>query len=111
MYRFDGPLFFANADRFAARVRDLIVQAPHPVKWFLFDLVSMGDIDYTGGLMFVAQLKRLHQDGVIVAVTEIEGVRDILDRLGVMHCLAPDRVFDSVQDGLDAYRREIAGVR
>ena len=49
VYRFQAPLFFANADYFSARLQRLIESAPHPVQWLVLDVVSMSDIDYTGG--------------------------------------------------------------
>ena len=54
VYRFEAPLFFANADYFSMRLKKLIESAPHPVTWLVLDLVSMSDIDYTGGLALAA---------------------------------------------------------
>lgn len=47
VYRFEAPLFFANADYFAARVRQVVTSAPHSVRWLVLDLVSTDDVDYT----------------------------------------------------------------
>jgi MFS superfamily sulfate permease-like transporter len=110
VYRFEAPLFFANADYFAARVQNLVRRAPHPVRWFVFDLVSTDDIDFTGGLMLVANIQQLQQQGVVVALADGEDLREHLDRLGALHHLAPDHLFDSVPRALDAYRASVATV-
>jgi high affinity sulfate transporter 1 len=105
VYRFAAPLFFANADYFAARVQDLVRRAPHPVRWFVFDLVSTDDIDFTGGLTLVARIKQLRQQGVVVAITDSEDVREELERIGALLHVAPEHLFESVVIALDAYRK------
>jgi high affinity sulfate transporter 1 len=104
IYRFEAPLFFANADYFAARVQDLVRRAPHAVRWFVFDLVSTDDIDFTGGLALVAKIQQLQQQGIIVALADGEDVREDLDRIGALHHVAPDHLFESVQDAVEVYR-------
>lgn len=37
VYRFEAPLFFANAERFRDEVRRLVAAAEPPVEWFVFD--------------------------------------------------------------------------
>jgi MFS superfamily sulfate permease-like transporter len=104
IYRLEAPLFFANADYFAARVQDLVAHAPHPVRWFIFDLVSTDDIDFTGGLTFVAKIEQLQQQGVVVALVEAMDVSEDLERIGAMRHVTPDHIFESVQSALAAYR-------
>jgi len=103
VYRFDAPLFFANADRFAARVQALAVHAPHPVRWFVFDFASVDEIDYTAGRALAATIRQLQARGVVVALAEIDDVRDEFERLGLINEVAPDRVFGSVLLAIDAY--------
>jgi high affinity sulfate transporter 1 len=104
VYRFAAPLFFANADYFAARVQELVRHAPHPVRWFVFDLVSTDGIDFTGGLTLAAKIQQLQQAGVVVALADSEEVGDDLERIGALRHIAPDHLFDSVPHALDAYR-------
>jgi high affinity sulfate transporter 1 len=105
VYRFHAPLFFANADYFAERVQDLVRRAPHPVEWFVFDLVSTDDIDFTGGLTLVARIQQLRQQGVVVALADGEDVREELERIGALLHVAPEHLFESVLSALDAYRK------
>jgi sulfate permease, SulP family len=45
VYRFGSDLFYANANRFADRVRALVEHAPTPVRWFIVDAGPIADID------------------------------------------------------------------
>ena len=103
VYRFEAPLFFANADYFTARLHRLIEQAPHPVRWLVLDLVSMDDIDYTGGLTLAATLQTLRRQGLTIALAQTEDVADELERFGIVTCVGATRVFDSVSAAMAAF--------
>ena len=48
LYRFDAPLFFANADVFRERVRDRIAErAETPVRWVIVAAEPITDVDTT----------------------------------------------------------------
>lgn len=104
VYRFEAPLFFANADHFTARVQDLVLRAPHPPQWFVFDLVSMDDIDYTGGLALITKIKQLRAEGIVVGLANIDDVATDLMRIGVMHHVAAGHVFEAVSSAVEAFR-------
>ena len=106
VYRFEAPLFFANADYFAARLHRLVEQAPHPVRWLVLDLVSMDDIDYTGGLTLAASLKTLRGQGLTMVLAQTEDVADELARFGIATFIGADRVFDSVSAAVNAFHQE-----
>jgi MFS superfamily sulfate permease-like transporter len=108
VYRFEAPLFFANADYFAGRVQDLVRRAPHAVRWFVFDLVSTDEIDFTGGLTLVSKIQQLRQQGVVVAIADGEDVRDDLERIGALQHVAPHHLFDSAASAVEAYRESYA---
>jgi SulP family sulfate permease len=102
VYRFEAPLFFANADYFAARVRRAIAHAPNPVRWLVLDLVSVSDIDYTGGLTLAATIRQLRQQGITVALVAAEDVAPQLAHLDLGPGLPS---FASIDEALEAYRR------
>jgi MFS superfamily sulfate permease-like transporter len=45
LYRFDAPLFFANAGYFRRRVRRLVTEATHPVHWVVVAAEPITDVD------------------------------------------------------------------
>lgn len=105
VYRFEAPLFFANADYFDERVRRVVDGAPGPVRWLVLDLVSMDDIDYTGGLVLQSRIADFQRRGIVVALASADGVREPLERLDLIEGIGRDRIFDTVQDAVDAFER------
>jgi MFS superfamily sulfate permease-like transporter len=109
MYRFEAPLFFANADYFAARVRAVVQSAPHLVQWIVLDLTSIDDVDYTGGLTLATTITHLQKQGITVAVTGEKNVSPDLARLGILDRVGREHMFDSAQDAVAAYRNKDGG--
>ena len=105
VYRFQAPLFFANADYFSARLQNLIEAAPHPIQWLVLDLVSMNDIDYTAGLTLAKAVERLQTQGVTVALAQAADVHKPLHRLGIAERVGDAFVFETVRDAEAAFHR------
>ena len=51
LYRFDAPLFFANADVFRDRLRTRIGEADDPVRWVIISAEPITDVDTTAAAM------------------------------------------------------------
>lgn len=47
VYRFDAPLFFANAARFRERIEEVIERNPGLEEWIVLDFEGIGDVDAT----------------------------------------------------------------
>ena len=45
MYRFSGPLFFANCGRFRSRAEELVETSPFPLHSFILDASAIFDVD------------------------------------------------------------------
>lgn len=103
IYRFDAPLFFANSDYFVSQVLRLVEGAPHAVRWFIFDFVSLSDIDYSGALAFEQVLSKLQRDDIIVAIARPEDVLPELEKMGIVEKVSA-RVFNSVGEAVTALR-------
>ena len=59
-YRFDAPLYFANASHFRDRVRELVAAAAPPPSLFVLDASGIDDVDFTGGRMLLQVVHELH---------------------------------------------------
>jgi MFS superfamily sulfate permease-like transporter len=101
-YRFDGTLFFANADHFRQRVLTLVAAAPDPVNWVVLDLSPVGDIDYTAGQVLLALLRDLRTRSVSVHLAHVEDIRDLLQRYGVVDLVGGNHVHHGVRDAVAA---------
>ncbi len=106
IYRFEAPLFFANADYFAARLQTLIERAPHPVKFLVIDMASMSDVDYTGGLMLLSTLTHWQKQGVAITCAQADDVRGSLDSLGITALVGSGNIFDSVQNAVNSFPKQ-----
>ncbi len=73
MYRFDAPLYFANANFFRTRVLRLIETADEPVQWFLWDAETVTTIDSTAGKMLDRLFQDLQAKQVVFAVARMKG--------------------------------------
>jgi high affinity sulfate transporter 1 len=80
LYRWDAPLFFANADQFRARIVEL-VDAAEGVKWVVVAAEPITDVDTTAAEMIEELDAELQKRGVNLAFAELKDpVRDRLVR-------------------------------
>ena len=104
LYRFDAPLFFANAGYFRRRVRRLVGEATTPVRWVVVAAEPITDIDTTAADTLRDLLEELRQEGVTLAFAELKGpVKDRLRRYGLFDAVGPDRFFPTVGTAVDGY--------
>ena len=97
LYRFDAPLFFANADVFRDRVRERIDAAEAPVRWVIVAAEPITDVDTTAAAVLDALEAELADRGITLAFAELKDpVRERLRRYGALDAGArrahlPDR--------------------
>ncbi|MBV9356979.1 MAG: sodium-independent anion transporter, partial [Chloroflexi bacterium] len=76
---------------------------------FVFDLASVGDIDYTAGQSLPSILGRLKRSGITVALAQADAVQDQLRRYGILEQLGAGCIFDSVQAAVEACGQQRGG--
>jgi len=104
LYRFDGPLFFANADVFRDDVTVAVAAAEPPARWVVLDMEGIADTDSTATQMVVELLGDLAGRGVTVAFARLKSpVAAYLDRAGIGAAADPGRVFLEVDDAVAAF--------
>lgn len=100
VYRFDAPLFYANAERFRSRVRRLARR--RDASWVVIDAASMPDIDASAARMLSELEQELHEQGVtLVFADPVGAVRDLFERAGLTAQLGDGRIFDTIQAAVD----------
>jgi SulP family sulfate permease len=105
IYRFDGPLFFANADVFRDDVVEAVAAADPPARWVVLDMEGIADADSTATQMLVELLGDLAGRDVTVAFARLKSpVAAYLDRAGIGTAEVPGRVFLEVDDAVAAFR-------
>jgi MFS superfamily sulfate permease-like transporter len=102
VYRFDAPLFYANAERFQERVRELVEATP-AVRWLVLDFSVIADVDATAARMLSQLVDEMRGRGVEVMLVDLlSGVEDLLRRAGVLERLGEGCVFDTAEEAIAA---------
>jgi high affinity sulfate transporter 1 len=84
LYRWDAPLFFANADTFRGRIIDVVDTAKVPVKWVVVAAEPITDVDTTAAEMIEELDAELMKRGAELAFAELKDpVKDRLQRYGL----------------------------
>jgi high affinity sulfate transporter 1 len=97
IFRPNGVLFFANANRIHNRVRELVKQAGHSLRGVLINLEASPDMDVTSLEMLVQLQKELRASGINLYLARVaDPVRDLLERSGFLRELGKDRIFSGV---------------
>ena len=109
IYRFDAPLFFANAARFRDDIVGAVEHADPPITDVLFDGEAMYDIDSTGAQTLLELLDALDDLEIGFSMARIRTeLRDEFLAAGVDERLAGDGIYLEVDDGVEAYLRRTA---
>ena len=102
LYRFDAPIFFANAGMFRERVSALARSGG--VRWVVVAAEPVTDIDVTGGELLGALKEELETAGVELAFAELKDpVRERLRRYGVEEVIGAERIFPTIGVAVAAY--------
>jgi SulP family sulfate permease len=107
VYRYGADLFYANADRFADEVRELVAKAPNPVRWFLVDAEAVADIDLSAAQTVRRLLEDLSSKGVRVFFGRVNPyLLSDLRRHRIAAALGAGRIFPNLHEALDAIRAD-----
>ncbi|NOJ98338.1 sulfate permease [Corallococcus coralloides] len=104
VYRFDAPLFFANARFLREQVRRLVADSRQPVRWFVLDASSVFDLDITAAESLEKVRQELTDEGLVFAVAQARApMRRMLKRSGLAARIGEDRLFPTVGAAVRAY--------
>ena len=105
LFRFDAPLFFANADAFRERVRRL-AREPGTV-WIVVAAEPITDVDATAGEMLGALNAELDAMGIEIAFAELKDpVRDRLVSYGIDDAIGRQWFWPTLGAAVSAYLRQ-----
>ncbi|WP_183099564.1 STAS domain-containing protein, partial [Nocardioides pelophilus] len=105
VYRYDSPLFFANAENFRARALDSVARSEVPVKWFVINAEAIIEIDVTA-LDALEQLRaELTERGVVVALARMkQDLAAQLEPTGFLDRIGRDRLYPTLPTAVAAFR-------
>ena len=77
VYRYDAPLFFANAENFRERALAAVDDSPVPVEWFVLNAEANVEVDLTA-LDALDQLRSRLARGIVFAMARVK--QDLRER-------------------------------
>jgi high affinity sulfate transporter 1 len=106
IYRFDGPLFFANATTFRDEIRRM-ARADPPPRWILIAAEPMTDVDTTASDMLEELDEALNADGISLVFAELKDpVRRKIERYGLTRTIDPGHFYPTIESAVAAFRQE-----
>lgn len=110
VYRFDAPLFFANANRYRERLEVLIEENPGEEEWLVLDFEGVGEADTTAVDMLVELLGEQTGRGRVVGIARAnDRVLSRLERAGLLEPRGPAIVFPTINAAVRAFSRRTDG--
>ena len=104
LFRWDAPLFFANAEAFREGVEAAVESAPTPTRWVVVAAEPITDVDMTAADILDELLGDLARSGVELRFAELKDpVKDWLRRYGFLEKLGEDVFYPTVGTAVDAY--------
>jgi sulfate permease, SulP family len=104
IYRYDAPLFFANAHDFRRRALSA-ARCHDPPRWFVFNVEANVEVDFTALEAMEAVRDELTRDGTVFALARVK--QDLLVRLeafGLAAKIGPDKLFPTLPTAVAAYQ-------
>ena len=104
LFRWDAPLFFANAEFFRERVLDAVAKSPTPVRWLVVAAEPVTSVDVSAGDTVAELDEALHAQGIELCFAELKDpVKDKLKRFGLFSQLGEQYFFPTIGAAVSSY--------
>ena len=104
LFRWDAPLFFANAEMFRERVLRAVSTAPTPTRWLVAAAEPVTDVDSTAADVLAELYEELQQEGIQLCFAELKGpVKDHLQRYGLFEKIGVAHFFPTLGSSVERY--------
>jgi MFS superfamily sulfate permease-like transporter len=104
LFRWDAPLFFANAELFNQCVLEAVKRSPTRAQWVVFAAEPVTSVDVTAADALAELDQTLHDAGVELCFAEMKDpVTDKLKRFGLFSSLGEKAFFPTVGAAVRAY--------
>ena len=107
LFRWDAPLFFANAELFHQRVLEVVAQSPTPVRRVVVAAEPVTSIDVTSADVLVELEEALRASGIELRFAEMKDpVKDKLKRFELFERFGAASFHPTLAAAIDAYLEE-----
>ena len=109
LFRWDAPLFFANAELFHQRVLEAVASSPKPVKRIIVAAEPVTSIDVTSADMLDKLEQSLRASGIELRFAGMKDpVKDKLKRFEMLERFGTANFYPTIGTAVDAYLKEHA---
>jgi MFS superfamily sulfate permease-like transporter len=106
IYRYDSPLFFANAEDFERRSLAAMQDADHPVRWFVLNIEAISEIDITGADALENVRQELANRNIVFGLARLKTeLRQTLAAAGFLDRIGENRVYATLPTAVEAYQQ------
>jgi SulP family sulfate permease len=107
VYRFYGPLVFANIRFFIERLEHFLAREANPVRQVILDARAIPDIDVTAAEQLRAFVTRLHELRIKLVVAEAHlPLREAAIQLGLGETFAEDKSYLKLSAAVTAFEQQ-----
>jgi len=104
LFRWDAPLFFANAQIFHDHLLAAVATAPTRTRWVVVAAASVTDVDITAADVLSDVDQDLQKEGIELCFADMKGpVKDRLKRYGLFATLGKENFFPTLGQAVDRY--------
>jgi high affinity sulfate transporter 1 len=109
LFRWDAPLFFANAELFRDRVLEAVASSPTPVRRVVVAAEPVTSVDVTAADVVAELDDGLHALGIELCFAEMKDpVKDKLKRFELFARFGAERFYATVGEAVEAYQHSHA---
>jgi MFS superfamily sulfate permease-like transporter len=106
LFRWDAPLFFANAELFKERVLDAVNKSATQLSWVVVAAEPVTSVDVTAADILVELDEALHRTGTKFCFAELKDpVKDKLRRFGLFERIGEGYFFPTIGAAVSSYLR------
>ncbi len=104
LFRWDAPLFFANAELFRERVLEAVASSPTAVRWVVVAAEPVTSVDVTASDVVSELDDTLQSAGIELCFAEMKDpVKDKLKRFGLFTRLGEKTFFATIDEAVETY--------
>ena len=104
LFRWDAPLFFANAELFRNRVMDAVAKSPNSVRWVVVAAEPVTSVDITAADTLAELDETLHRADIELCFAELKDpVKDKLKRFGLFSVIGEAYFFPTIEAAVRSY--------
>jgi high affinity sulfate transporter 1 len=109
LFRWDAPLFFANAELFKERALAAVAGSPSAVRWLVVAAEPVTSVDVTAADVLAELDETLHADGIELCFAELKDpIKDKLKRFGLFGQIGQEYFFPTIETAVRSYMQQYA---